>query len=122
MRRHGAHQLDSRLLGALADQPQRRLDRLGHRHGFLVQLELAGFDLRQVQNVVYEAQQMVTAIMNVRGIFLVMAVADRTEHLVLHHLGKADDGVQGSAQLVADAGEEIRLGARGDLRLVLGGA
>ena len=35
--------------------------------------------------------------------------ADRPEHLVLHHLAEADDGVERRAQLMAHIGEEFRL-------------
>ncbi len=39
-----------------------------------------------------------------------------------HHFGKADDGVQGRAQLVADVGEELGFGAVGLFGGLLGDA
>ncbi len=63
---------------------------------------------------------MLAAAVDVVGIGGILLVPDRAEHLHLHDLGKADDGVQGRAQFVADIGEEVGLGAVGDLRLVLG--
>jgi hypothetical protein len=44
-----------------------------------------------------------------RQIVAVAVIADRPETLARHHVGKADDGVERRADLVADAGEEIGL-------------
>ncbi len=46
-------------------------------------------------------------------------MAERAEQRLLHHLGEADHGVQRRAQLVADIGEELGLGAVGGLGPVL---
>ena len=57
--------------------------------------------------------------MNVAGIFLIFGVAERAEQTLLHHLGEADHGIERRAQLMADIGEELRLGAVGGLGAVL---
>ncbi len=81
---------------------------------FHAQLEAAGFDLRQIEDVVDEAEQMLAAVADVADVGDVALVAERTEQLALHHLGEADDGVERRAQFVADVGEELGLGAVGD--------
>ena len=40
-----------------------------------------------------------------------------SEQLLLEHLGKADDGIEGGAQLVGHVGQELRLVAIGRLQL-----
>ena len=80
------------------DQP-RQIDRLG------IELELASFDFRQIQNLVNEAQEMspggVDAAQRLERLFRAepRCVAD-------HHLSQANDGVERRAQLMAHAREE----------------
>jgi len=45
---------------------------------------------------------------NVLQVLFVALVADRAEALLHHHLGEADDGVEGRADFVADLGELIQ--------------
>ena len=52
-------------------------------------------------------------VQDVAAIFVVFVGAERAEHARLHDLGKADDGVERRAQLVAHIGEEFRLGLVG---------
>ena len=103
---------------AIDDDPiavlrRHRLDRLGHvldqrrqRERFEVKLHAPRLDLRQVEDVVDQREQ----------------VAARAEHaierldvllqrlgILPQHLGDADDGVERRAQLVAHVGEELRL-------------
>src|SRR5262249_27670166 len=80
------------------DQP-RQIDRLG------IEIELSGFDLREVESLVDETQQVrpsrIDATQRLQRPFRAEArrVAD-------HHFGQADNGVERRAQLVAHAGEE----------------
>ena len=67
-----------------------------------------GLDLGEVEQIVHEADHMRARGMDVLEVFLVALVADRPESLLQHHLGKADDGVERRADLVADLGQEIR--------------
>ena len=96
------------LLGKLARGADDLLDQRRQAHRFRTELELAGFDLRQVEHLVDEAEQMragtVHAAQRLRR--LLGAEARRIGH---HHLGEADDGVERRAQLVAHVGEELRL-------------
>ena len=98
-----------------------RLDRLGHvldqrrqRERFEMKLHSPRLDLGEVENVVDQREQ----------------VPARAEHpierldvllqrlgILPQHLGDADDGVERRAQLVAHAGEELRLVLAGDFEL-----
>ena len=80
------------------------------RHRFLVELVAAGLDARQVEDFVDQVEQMHAGIVDVGGIFLVGRHRVRAENLALHHFGKAEDGVERRAQLVAHLREEARLG------------
>src|SRR5262245_23598738 len=79
-----------------------QINRLG------IEFELAGFDLREVQDLVDEAKEVgpggIHAAQRLQRLF--GAEARRVGD---HHLGQADDGIQRRAQLVAHAGEELRL-------------
>ena len=89
------------------------------RHDFDVfekNVHLAGFDFRQIENVVDQAEQ-VTA-----GAFDLLEIADE---IVLSEIGGvfledfavADDGVERRAQLMAHIGEELRFVLARDLEL-----
>ena len=90
---------------------------LHQRDGFLVELVAAGLDARQVENLVDEPEQVNAGIVDVVGIVLVGAHGVGAEQLVLHHLGKAENGVERRAQLMAHLGEEPRLGDVGGFRM-----
>src|SRR4029434_9303582 len=83
----------------LIDKPC-QINRLG------IEFELAGFDLREVQYLVDEAQQVgpggIHTAQRLQRLFRAKArrVGD-------HHLRQADDGVEWCAQLVTHAGEEL---------------
>src|SRR3546814_16255160 len=64
---------------------------------------------------------MLAAVPDVLGVGQVSVGADRPEDLVLDDLGKADDGVERGAQLVAHIGEEEGLRAVRHLGVFLGG-
>jgi hypothetical protein len=85
----------------LIDKPD-QIDTLG------IQFELAGFDLREVQYLVDEAQEVSPGGIHAAQRFqrLFRSKACRVGG---HHLSQADDGVKRRAQLMAHAGEELRL-------------
>src|SRR3546814_12183191 len=84
----------------------------------MAQIQLAGLDLGEVQDVIDDLQQMPAALVNIAGIAVVAVAAELAVQLVQHDLGKTDDGVERRAQLVPHVGEELGLGAVGGLRLV----
>src|SRR5215216_1869280 len=73
-----------------------------------IEFELTGFDLREVKYLVDEAQEVGTG-----GIHTAQRLQRpfRAEPRRVgdHHLSQSDDGVERRAQLVAHAGEELRL-------------
>src|SRR5262249_7973171 len=96
------------LLGKLSRGADDLIDKPSQIHWLGIELKLAGFDLREVQYLVDEAQEMgpggIDAAQRFQRLF--RAEARRVSH---HHLRQADDGVERGAQLVAHAGEELRL-------------
>ena len=91
------------------------LDDMQQHQRLLVELVAAGLDARQVEDLVDQVEQMLPGIVDVARIFAVGLVAHRPEHLVGHHLGEAEDGVERRPQLMAHRGEEARLGEVGFL-------
>ena len=97
----------------LADERFHRLDDLvddiGNRDGLQAELHLSRLDLRQVQDVVDQAQQVLAAREDLAQepgacCFVELAVASVGEQL-----GESDDRVEGRAQLVAHVGQEHAL-------------
>ena len=72
------------------------------------ELELAGFDLGEVEHLVDEAEQVVAGAVHALERLLRFFGAE-ARRMADHHLGQSDDGVERGAQLVAHAGEELRL-------------
>src|SRR5262249_21523054 len=106
------------LLGELSRGADDLIDKPGQIDRLGIEFELAGFDLRKVEYLVYETQEV-----GPRGIH----TAQRFQRLFGaearrvgdHHLGQADDGVERGAQLVAHAGEELRLVLARQLQLAV---
>ena len=73
-----------------------------------VEPDAAGLDLRHVEDVVDQVEQVLAALVDVAAYSRYFSVAERAEHARLHDLGEADDGVERRAQLVAHIGEELR--------------
>ena len=80
----------------------RKVDRLGP------ELHLAGLDLRQIEHVVDQLQQVPGAGEDVAEVLPVLR-RDRPDLAVVHQLGEADDRVERRAQLVRHVGEELAL-------------
>ena len=90
---------------------------LHQRDRFLVELVAPGLDAREVEDLVDQAEQVDAGVVDVVRVILVGAHGVGAEQLVLHHLGKAEDGVERRAQLVAHLGEEPRLRDVGGFRV-----
>ena len=103
------------LLDLAAHQPDGVLANLFQRHLLIVESQLAGLDLGHVEDVVDQAQQVLTGFEDVRGVSLVAGVPQGAEHLGLHDFRKAVDGIERRAQLVTHVGEELGLGHVGSL-------
>ncbi len=83
------------------------------------QQHVAGLDLRHVENIVDDVEEMLAAIVDVAGVFIVLGRAERAEHLVLQDFRKAEDGVERRAELMGHVGQEFRLRPVGAFRAFL---
>ena len=69
--------------------------------------------LRQIEQVVDDGDHAFAGGADVLHVFDVALVAERAEALADHHFGKADDGVERRAHLVADPRQHVGLGVGG---------
>ena len=116
VRLHVADQLQPLLVGPHGQRPQGVADRRPQREVGRVQLQLAGLDLGEVEQVVDDAEQAVGRRLDrLQALPLVLG-----QRRVEDQLGHAEDGVHGGADLVADVGQELVLGPVGRLRRLLG--
>ncbi len=105
---------------ALSDQGDAGLgDRADFEPLVFDEIELAGIDLCQVENLVDDVEQMHPTLANITDIFL-LARIQRPGRTPLQHLGKTENRVERSAQLVAHIGEKLRFGQACRLRFGLG--
>src|SRR6185437_3445769 len=77
------------------------------------EVNAAGFDLRHVENVVDDVEQILAAFADIARILAVFVGAERAEHRRFHDLGEANDGVKQRAQFVAHVGQKLRFGRIG---------
>ena len=104
------------LLGGLGRQQIHGLLDAGVEfEGMVFQLQLAGFDLGEVQDVIDDGQQRVGA---AAGGLDIIALLVR-QFGVQQQGGHADDAVHGRADFVAHVGQELGLGERGFLELLV---
>ena len=113
---HCHRERDPAARGPLAHQGDGVVDRLPQMEVGQLQLHPARLDLREVEDVVDQGEQVAARGEDILQILLLLAV-DVAEHPLQEHLGKADDGVERCPQLVRHVGEELRLVAIRDLEL-----
>ena len=100
--------LDPLVLGAGGNHTDRVVEEAAEPDLLHVEADAAGLDLRHVEHVVDDVEQVLAALVDVLAVAAILLVADRAEHFRRHDLGEADDGVEWRAQLVAHIGEEAR--------------
>ena len=101
-------QRDTRSGGSFLVHRETAAEGLGHRDVGELQFHPPGLDLRQVQDVVDQRQQVSSGIedvLDVTGLLLVQV----PEHLLVQDLREPDDGVERGSQLVRHVGEEFGL-------------
>jgi len=96
---------------------QRVLDGIRQIEVRWFQLHLPRLDLRQIEDVVDEGQQMSSRLQDVLQVFGLLFI-DVSEHPLGEHFRESDDSVQRGPQLVGHVGEELGLvPAGGGLKL-----
>ncbi len=98
---------DALVLRALPENPRHVFQKFRQVRGFARQLHLAGFDSRQIQDFVDEAQQVLSAFVDDPHAF---AEGPVDVAAVLVQLGVSKYGVQGRAQFVAHAQQKPAFG------------
>ena len=101
-------ELNAVLDRAFAHHHDAAFERLAQREAGELELDLPGLDLRQVEHVVDQREQMVARGEDVVEVLLLLLV-DLAEHPLPQHLREADDRVQRGAQLVRHARQELAL-------------
>ena len=96
------------LLGKLSCSADDLIDKPSQIHRLGIEFELSSFDLREVQYFVDEAQEVGPGGIDTAQRFQRLFRAE-ARRISGHHLGQADNGIEGRPQLVAHAGEELRL-------------
>ena len=94
--------------GPLVHEHQRVVDRGRQIERSDVELHPSRFDLRQIEDVVDQRQEMVTRVEDVAEIFRLLLVRI-AEHPLQEHVREADDCVERRAQLVRHAREKLGL-------------
>ena len=90
----------------ILDESDGAVDQLARLEHLFVQIQLAGVDARQIENLVDHVQKMLAALANETDIFGLPRL-ERPGNPVLQHLGEAEDRIERCAQLVAHIGEEL---------------
>ena len=111
-----AGQLQPLPVGAEGQRPEGLPQDVPQGEVGVVELELAGLDLGEVEQVVDHLQQGIGRGLDDRQVLALLVGQGRVEG----ELGHAEDGVHGGADLVADVGQELVLGPAGRLRRLLG--
>ncbi len=85
------------------------LDDARQRDRLLLQFVTTGLDAGEIEDLVDQHQQMLSAGMDVGGVFLVSGYVQGPEQLGLHHFGETEDRIERRAQFVAHRRQETRL-------------
>ena len=109
LRRHVASQLEALLVGGRRQRVKRIAQLIAQTEGSAIEFQLAGFDLREIENVVNHREQGVGGLLDKLEIVALLDGKIGLEHKV----GHADDRVHRRADLVAHVGQENTLGAVG---------
>ena len=96
------------LLGELSGGADDLIDKPGQIHRLGIEFKLAGFDLREIEDLVDQAQEVGPGgIHTAQRLHRLFRAESR--RVGDHHLRQTDDRIERRAQLVAHVGEELRL-------------
>jgi hypothetical protein len=104
----GGHQLQSFGVGLAGEQLGHVLDQRGDIEVDVLEIEAAGLDLGEVEDVVQDCHQRITATVDCLGVFALAGVELGGQQQLRH----AQHAVHRRADLVAHVGEEVRLQER----------
>src|SRR5512132_3429326 len=102
---------------ALADDREAALECVAHGERREIELHATSLDLREIEDVINEREQVLAGAEHVLQI-LALLVVHAAEDALQQDLREADDRVEGRAQLVRHVGEEFALVPAGDLELL----
>ena len=108
LRRRLVHDLDLRLARAILDQRINALQHIGDVDILAIDLDRAGFDERQVENVINQRLERLGRTQDVREIGTLL-VGQLAGNALLEEVGKAHDGIERRAQLVGHVRDEVGL-------------
>ncbi len=100
------------------DRADQLVDHLLHVERLEMQLHLAGFDLREIEDAVDQPEQMLARGLNFRQVRDILLTIFR-DRAFLQQLAVKHDGVERGAQLVAHVGDELALRAGRGFHLLL---
>ena len=105
--REGEQELEATLVGAMGDDAGEVVEDLVELEADVLHVELAGLDLREIQDVVDDPQERVRRALDLHQVVALLGREIGLEREV----GEAHDRVHRGADLVAHVGEEVTLHA-----------
>ncbi len=115
-RRLDEQELDALVVGAHAHEIAEIFEHVAEREPDDLDVELAGLDLGEVEDVVDDAEQRLGRPVDLLHVVQLL----RVEVALQGQVGHAENGVHRRADLVAHVGQEVALGVVGGVGLVLG--
>ena len=109
-------QVDAVRGGSLAQHRGRVVEQGPEVERGVLELHPPGLDLRQVQDLVEQLQEVLAGPVDVAQVLL-LPLVDVAEHALQENFGEAEDGVERGAQLVGHARQELRLVPARELEL-----
>ncbi len=106
---HQAHQFQLFRMGGRGEDGQGVLQQVAQVEGHAVEHQLAGFDFREIQNLVDDTQQAVGGFFDGAQVIQL----SRGHFAFLQQMGETENAIEGGANFVAHVGEEFRLDAAG---------
>ncbi len=101
---------DAGLLGEAGEAAEHAEQQVVGSEQIALQSAAAAFELGEFEDRAEEAEQTLARAFHRLDIAEIAAVPERTEGLLPHHVGKADDVVERRADIMAQVGEEGGLG------------
>ena len=95
-------------IGGRLDILQRSGNNVVNFEVLAVKMDASGFQPRHFQHIGDDSQEIMAALVDMVAVINVSRCAQLAENLLLHHFGKADDGIKGRPQFMAHIGQKAR--------------